>query len=78
MEDEGKVTLSLEDNTGTIKALKYKEQEGKISVSHCPETVFLNVYGAQESIPRNEFRQPGGPVRKPWRAGTKTLFLIGA
>ncbi len=36
MEDEGKITLSLEDNTGTIKALKYKEQEGKISVSHCP------------------------------------------
>ncbi len=31
-----------------------------------PEHVFLNVYGAQESIPRNEFRQPmypGGPVR---------------
>jgi hypothetical protein len=22
------------------------------------ELVFLNVYGAQESIPRNEFRQP--------------------
>ncbi len=30
------------------------------------EPVFLNVYGAPESIPRNEFRQPmqpGGPVR---------------
>jgi hypothetical protein len=28
--------------------------------------VFLNIYGAQESIPRNEFHQPmkhGGPVR---------------
>ncbi len=23
-----------------------------------PELVFLNVYGAPESIPRNEFRQP--------------------
>ncbi len=23
-----------------------------------PEPEFLNVYGAQESIPRNEFRQP--------------------
>jgi hypothetical protein len=23
-----------------------------------PEPVFLNVYGAQEYIPRNEFRQP--------------------
>ncbi len=32
-----------------------------------PEPVFLNVYGAQESIPRFRFRQPmlhGGPVRK--------------
>ncbi len=31
------------------------------------EPVFLNVYGAQESIPRNRFRQPmqpGGPVRQ--------------
>jgi hypothetical protein len=25
---------------------------------NCTELVFLNVYGAQESIPRNEFRQP--------------------
>jgi hypothetical protein len=24
----------------------------------CSEPVFLNVYGAQESIPRYEFRQP--------------------
>jgi hypothetical protein len=34
--------------------------------SHLSEPVFLNVYGAQELIPRNEFRQPmwpGGPVR---------------
>jgi hypothetical protein len=34
------------------------------------EPVFLNVYGAQESIPRNEFRQPmepGGPVHIPTR-----------
>ncbi len=23
-----------------------------------PEPVFLNVYGAQESIPRNEYRKP--------------------
>jgi hypothetical protein len=31
------------------------------------EPVFVNVYGAQESIPRNRFRQPlytGGPVRQ--------------
>jgi hypothetical protein len=26
--------------------------------SPCPEPVFVNVYGAQESIPRNRFRQP--------------------
>ncbi len=46
MEDEGKITLSLEDNTGTIKALKYKEQEGKIAVFHCPELEFLkNMWG---------------------------------
>ncbi len=32
-----------------------------------PEPVFVNVYGAQEPIPRNRFRQPmqpGGPVRQ--------------
>jgi hypothetical protein len=32
-----------------------------LSVPHkisFPELVFLNVYGAPESIPRNEFRQP--------------------
>jgi hypothetical protein len=32
-----------------------------------PEPVFVIVYGAQESIPRNQFCQPmwlGGPVRK--------------
>ncbi len=27
-------------------------------LSACPEPEFLNIYGAQESIPRNEFRQP--------------------
>ncbi len=31
------------------------------------EPVLLNVYGAPELIPRNEFRQStGGPVRKPY------------
>ncbi len=29
----------------------------KVVVS-TPEPVFLNLYGVQESIPRNEFRQP--------------------
>ncbi len=34
-----------------------------------PEPVFLNVYGAQEPIPRHQFRQPmypGGPVQQPY------------
>jgi hypothetical protein len=34
--------------------------------SRTPEPILLNVYGAPELIPRNEFRQPmqpGGPVR---------------
>ncbi len=29
-----------------------------IDCSKTPEPVFVNVYGAQESIPRNRFRQP--------------------
>jgi hypothetical protein len=33
------------------------------------EPVFLNVYGAQESIPRNEFLPPAYVA---WRAGTIT------
>jgi hypothetical protein len=39
-----------------------------------PEPVFLNVYGAQKSIPRNEFRQPF----VVWRAGTIALFLLSS
>jgi hypothetical protein len=37
------------------------------SEDHTAEAVFVNVYGAQESIPRNRFRQPMqpcGPVRQ--------------
>ncbi len=40
-------------------------EEGR-AASKSLEHVFLNVYGAPEWIPRNEFRQPmkpGGPVR---------------
>jgi hypothetical protein len=33
---------------------KYRPQAGVMYT----ESVFLNVYGAHESIPRNEFRQP--------------------
>ncbi len=36
---------------------------------------FLNVYGAQESIPRNQFRQAVCVAR---RAGTTNLFLLGS
>jgi hypothetical protein len=39
----------------------------KVVVCAPAEPVFVIVYGAQESIPRNRFRQPmwlGGPVRK--------------
>ncbi len=43
-------------------------------ISRETEPVFLNVYGAQEFIPRNEFRQPNVALR----AGTMTLFLFGA
>jgi hypothetical protein len=28
------------------------------SLERTPEAVFVNIYGAQESIPRNRFRQP--------------------
>jgi hypothetical protein len=38
-------------------------------ISRYPEPILLNVYGALELIPSNEFRQPmspGGPVRKPY------------
>ncbi len=38
-----------------------------LNILYQSEPVFVNVYGAQESIPRNRFRQPlqpDGPVRK--------------
>jgi hypothetical protein len=44
------------------------------------EPEFLNFSGAQESIPRNQFRQaeqPGGPVRQPYSysvPGPQRLF----
>jgi hypothetical protein len=34
------------------------EKDLSVRVEYFTEAVFLNVYGAQESIPRNEFRQP--------------------
>ncbi len=38
-----------------------------VSVSNSTEPLFVILYGAQESVPRNRFRQPmwlGGTVRK--------------
>ncbi len=39
------------------------------------ELVLLNVYGAQESMPKHQFRHAAYVA---WRAGTITLFLLGA
>jgi hypothetical protein len=65
---------SVEEDSTRRKTRKMWWQEGRFSKVHTPrhegvgegggaicptpEPVFLNVYGAQESIPRNEFRQP--------------------
>jgi hypothetical protein len=38
--------------------LEHNKYCAKKKVFKGAEPVFLNVYGAQESIPRNEFRQP--------------------
>jgi hypothetical protein len=43
------------------------------SIGKLSEPVFLNVYGAKESISSNEFRQPIA-----WRAGAITLFHLGS
>jgi hypothetical protein len=47
---------------------------GRPTEMYTEPVFFFNVYGAQESIPRNEFRQPN----VAWRAGTITLFLFGS
>ncbi len=36
----------------------YIGKKGEKCIKSTPELVFLNIYGTQESIPRNEFRQP--------------------
>ncbi len=46
---------------------------------HCTEPEFLNFYGAQESIPRNQFRQPmypGGPVRQPYSYSVPSPYRL--
>jgi hypothetical protein len=41
-----------------ISEMDEKPFTSSLNICGEPEPVFLNVYGAQESIPRNEFRQP--------------------
>jgi hypothetical protein len=43
------------------------------------EPEFLNFYGAQESIPRNQFRQPmqpGGPVRQSYSYSVPSPHML--
>ncbi len=47
---------------------------GDMNVSSA-EPVFLNVYGAQESIPRNEFRQPMCSLAGRYDNPISTRFL---
>jgi hypothetical protein len=42
----------------TIKNSLQKQPGGIDSLESITEPVFFNVYGAQKSIPRNEFHQP--------------------
>jgi hypothetical protein len=42
----------------TNKVVFSVEKGGKVLDNLRPEPVFVNVYGAQESIPRNRFRRP--------------------
>ncbi len=41
-----------------IDSLKIPAQPLPVSAQHTTEPVFLNIYGAQEPIPRNEIRLP--------------------
>jgi hypothetical protein len=42
----------------TVTKSGTKETPAAGMIATTPEPVFLNVYGAQELIPRNKFRQP--------------------
>jgi hypothetical protein len=46
-----------------------------LAVGFCPETVFLNFYEAQESISRNQFRQPMYPGGLVYDNPIPTRFL---
>ncbi len=41
-----------------------------------PGVEFLNFEGAQKSIPRNQFRQPGGPVRQYYSYSVPSPFRL--
>ncbi len=60
-----KNTSTYIGNISTVPHASKLKQHGKRKrvsklkhVGTIPEPVFLNVYGAQESIPRHQFRQP--------------------
>jgi hypothetical protein len=60
---ESKVKAREKEGRNTeVRQENWRNGPGKDSWSlvkeKLPEPVFLNVYGAQESIPRNAFRQP--------------------
>ncbi len=50
------VVKILRDSSWQLLILPYSLTELYLLV--CAEPVFFNVYGAHESIPRNEFRRP--------------------
>jgi hypothetical protein len=52
--------MQLENTTGYPSLKRPLGVLGKVKIvqDYVLEPVFLNVYGAQESIQRNEFRQP--------------------
>ncbi len=59
--------LAIEKTIALSRGSKLVLVKKEIWVTLQSEPVFVNVYGAQESIPRNRFRQPiepGGPVRQ--------------
>jgi hypothetical protein len=57
---------------GGIESLELITVPVFVNLLRRPEPVILNVYGAQELIPRDP------PAYVAWRAGTITLFLLGS
>jgi hypothetical protein len=52
-----KTKISSNTRQQQIEGLMSKLVASPLATAAVSEPVFLNVYGAQESIPRNEFRQ---------------------